>query len=382
MPLPPAATPFRPLAPRTPFWRKLPRTRAGRALTPRCPALNAKHGPVCGRTPAAARAAARFGRIGLVPPPGAATPCRPLLPPRAPFNAERGPAGGSRPSGGLSGRPRPTPRPPAVPTWPVTRPPRAPWREVWKDLRGPPAVTDRALAPDLVRFGSLIPAGRRPRVPLVPSGYPLPPAFGVSFLRPLAATPCRQLLAPSTPLDAKNSPEGGGRPAAAGRGARRARATPAAVRASLAPRPAATDPARELVRFPWPALGVSCLRPLAATPCRPLSAPRAPFNVKNGPAGGSRRPARPAATDPARIGKISLARSAQALSPRARAPGAGPEGAGSLWLPSLAARARARARGSRLPLAPRARALGSLAPEPKFPGPGRLPRKYGLALDF
>ena len=94
------------------------------------------------------------------------------------------------------------------------------------------------------------------------------------------------------------------------------------------------------------------MRPLAATPCRPLSAPRAPFNVKNGPAGGSRRPARPAATDPARIGKISLARSAQALSPRARAPGAGPEGAGSLWLPSLAARARARARGSQEILAP------------------------------
>ena len=42
----------------------------------------------------------------------------------------------------------------------------------------------------------------------------------------------------------------------------------------------------------------------AATPCRPLLAPRAPFNVKNGPAGGSRRPA---ATDPARIGKIFLA---------------------------------------------------------------------------
>ena len=75
-PLPPAATPRRyPLAPRTPFWRKLRQTRAGRALSPRWPALepltpfNAKHGPVGGSTPYAARPAARFGKISLTPHP-------------------------------------------------------------------------------------------------------------------------------------------------------------------------------------------------------------------------------------------------------------------------------------------------------------------------
>ena len=128
-PLPPAATPCRrPLAPRTPFWRKLRQTRAGRALSPRWPALgprtpfNAKHGPIGGSTPHAARPAARFGKISLAPPPCTplppaarfwgkllaptfATPGRPLLAPRTPSNAEHGPAGGSGPPGGRPDRP-------------------------------------------------------------------------------------------------------------------------------------------------------------------------------------------------------------------------------------------------------------------------------------
>ena len=50
------------------------------------------------------------------------------------------------------------------------------------------------------------------RCPPAPSGYPLPPAFGLSYLRPLAATPCRPLLAPRTPFNAKNGPARGSWP--------------------------------------------------------------------------------------------------------------------------------------------------------------------------
>ena len=68
-PPPPTATPCRSLASRTPRRRKLRRTRAGWARAPHCSAFNAKHGPVGGSTPAAARPGARFGKISLAPPP-------------------------------------------------------------------------------------------------------------------------------------------------------------------------------------------------------------------------------------------------------------------------------------------------------------------------
>ena len=74
-------------------------------------------------------------------------------------------------------------------------------------------MTDRALARDLVRFDSLLPAGHPPPVP--PGTFRLPP------------TPCvARLLMPKT---------AGGRQGVAGQ--------PAAGRARLAPLPAVTDPA-------------------------------------------------------------------------------------------------------------------------------------------
>ena len=168
----------------------------------------------------------------------AATPCRPLLSTRTPFNAKNGPAGGSRPAA--------LPHPPAGLAVGIRRGGR---QQVDVKKRARPAATPCRLPPPPTSFRHSLPpalganahgraagkrrtrrrqpeAGRRRgarALPLPPAGYHLPATSCRRLLPPVpAAGSCRRLL-PLPPaarywrqrarLNAKHGPAGGSRPA-------------------------------------------------------------------------------------------------------------------------------------------------------------------------